>query len=100
MGTPAGLSKLPSVSTTSRCLGRRRVVRAEARAVDDDLARAYPWLAECDERFTLALLLDVGEVLTRHGYAAPVGGVLVDLTAGLYRALHPGQPWRHTISSD
>jgi hypothetical protein len=42
-----------------------------------------------DDRFTLAIVLDVGEVLTRHGYPAPVGGVLVDLTTGLYRALHP-----------
>jgi hypothetical protein len=66
--------------------------------VDDDLTHAYPWLAEHDERFTLALVLDVGEVLTRNGYPAPVGGVLVDLTAGLYRALHPGRAWRHTIS--
>lgn len=76
------------------------MVRAEARAVDDELTRAYPWLAERDERFTLALVLDVGEVLTRHGYPAPVGEVLVDLTVGLYRALHPDQPWRRTISSD
>jgi len=77
-----------------------QAVRAEAATVDDDLYRPYPWPAEHDERFTLALVLDVGEVLTRHGYEAPVGGVLVDLTAGLYRALHPGQPWHHTVSSD
>ncbi len=38
---------------------------------------------------SLALVLDVGEVLIRHGYPAPVGTVLVDLTAGIYRALHP-----------
>jgi hypothetical protein len=57
--------------------------------VDDDFAVDYPWLAHRDERFTLALVLDVGEVLVRHGYPAPAGGTLVDLTAGLYRALHP-----------
>ena len=57
--------------------------------MDDDLERDYPWLANRDERFTLALVLDVGEVLVRHGYPAPAGGQLVDLTTGLYRALHP-----------
>lgn len=48
----------------------------------------YPWLAGRDERFTLALVLDVGEVLVRYGYPAPSGRVLVDLTTGLYYALH------------
>lgn len=38
------------------------------------MARDYPWLAEPDERFTLALVLDVCEVLTRHGYPALAGG--------------------------
>jgi hypothetical protein len=60
--------------------------------VDDDVTRQYPWLAERDERFTLALVLDIGEVLVRHGYPAPVGDVLVDLTAGLYHALHRYNP--------
>jgi hypothetical protein len=49
----------------------------------------YPWVETTDERFTLALVLDVGEVLHRHGYAAPTGATLVELTTGLYRALHP-----------
>ncbi len=57
--------------------------------MDDDAGVDYPWLARRDERFTLALVLDVGEVLARHGYPAPAGVVLVELTAGLYRALHP-----------
>jgi hypothetical protein len=57
--------------------------------MDHDADRDYPWRAATDETFTLALVLHVGEVLTRHGYPAPVGGVLVDLTAGIYRALHP-----------
>jgi hypothetical protein len=57
--------------------------------VDDDSAVDYPWLAHRDERFTLALILDVGEVLVRHGFPAPAGATLVDLTSGLYRALHP-----------
>ena len=35
------------------------------------------------------LRLDVGEVLVRHGYPAPAGATLVELTTGLYRALHP-----------
>lgn len=55
----------------------------------DDHERVYPWVANRDDRFTLALVLDVGEVLSRHGYPAPTGATLVDLTAGLYRALHP-----------
>lgn len=66
--------------------------------MNDDVIRDYPWLADRDERFTLALVLDVGEVLTRHGYPAPVGGVLVDLTTGIYHALHPAD--RFKISSD
>jgi hypothetical protein len=57
--------------------------------VDDDPTVDYPWLAHRDERFTLALVLDVGEVLLRHGYPAPTGVTLVELTTGLYRALHP-----------
>lgn len=63
---------------------------------DDELARDYPWLGERAERFTLALLLDVGEVLTRHGYPAPTGGTLVDVRAGLYRALPPYAGYRST----
>jgi hypothetical protein len=33
-------------------------------------------------------VLDVGEVLVRHRCRAPTGVTLVELTAGLYRALH------------
>jgi hypothetical protein len=58
----------------------------------DDPSERYPWVGTTDERFTLALVLDVGEVLARHGYDAPTGTTLVDLTAGLYRALHPFPP--------
>jgi hypothetical protein len=58
----------------------------------DDLEQAYPWVANRDDRFTLALVLDVGEALSRHGYPAPSGAMLVDLTLGLYRALHPTPP--------
>lgn len=54
----------------------------------------YPWTGATDERFTLALVLDVGEVLARHGYAAPTGVTLVELTTGLYRALHPEPPYQ------
>jgi hypothetical protein len=57
----------------------------------DDVGQDYPWVGTRDERFTLALVLDVGEVLSRHGYPAPTGATLVDLTTGLYRALHPTQ---------
>jgi hypothetical protein len=53
----------------------------------------YPWVGTRDERFTLALVLDVGEVLSRHGYPAPTGATLVELAAGLYRALHPTPPY-------
>jgi len=55
----------------------------------DDAGPNYPWVGTRDERFTLALVLDVGEVLSRYGYPAPTGATLVELTAGLYRALHP-----------
>ena len=54
----------------------------------DDEYQAYPWVSAPDDRFTLALVLDVGEVLVRHGYPAPSGAVLVELTSGLFRALH------------
>jgi hypothetical protein len=40
----------------------------------DDGARDYPWVGTTDERFTLALVLDVGEVLVRHGYGGADGG--------------------------
>ena len=56
---------------------------------DDDHEQDYPWLAHRDDRFTLALILDIGEVLARHGYPAPTGTTLVELTAGIHRALHP-----------
>ena len=59
----------------------------------DDAAHDYPWLGTPDERFTLALVLDVGEVLSRYGYSAPTGVTLVELTTGLYRALHPDPPF-------
>jgi hypothetical protein len=62
--------------------------------MDDDAARDYPWLAERDERFTLALLLEVGEVLTRHGYPAPTVGRLVDITVALHHAMHPHSAYR------
>lgn len=60
----------------------------------DDVGQDYPWIGTRDERFTLALVLDVGEVLSRHGYPAPTGATLVDLTAGIYRALHSAGPYR------
>ena len=59
--------------------------------MDDE--RQYPWLGTRDDRFTLALVLDVGEVLSRHGYPTPTGATLVELTSGLYRALHPTPPY-------
>jgi hypothetical protein len=78
---------------TSRRQSQRRTAQAanerKAVEVDDDAAVDYPWLAHRDDRFTLALVLDVGEVLVRHGYPAPAGATLVALTTGLYRALHP-----------
>jgi hypothetical protein len=43
---------------------------------------------------------DVGEVLARHGYDAPTEATLVDLTAGLYRALHPFPPHSSSPPSD
>jgi hypothetical protein len=61
--------------------------------VDDDTARDYPRLTEPDERFTLALVIDVAEVLNRHGYPAPTGTTLVELTVGLHHALH--QPYQY-----
>jgi hypothetical protein len=65
----------------------------DRRQLVDDLEREYPWVAGRDDRFTLALVLDVGEVLNRHGYPAPTGTTLVELTTGLYRALHPTLPY-------
>jgi hypothetical protein len=59
----------------------------------DEPSERYPWVGTTDERFTLALVLDVGEVLARHGHAAPTGATLVDLAAGLYRALRPFPPY-------
>jgi hypothetical protein len=62
--------------------------QGEAEVTVDEPGEDYPWVGTTDERFTLALVLDVTEVLHRHGYSAPTGAVLVELTAGLYRALH------------
>lgn len=64
------------------------MLTTETAHVDEDDYRTYPWLAGHDERFTLALVLDVVEVVVRHGYTAPTGATLVDLTSGLFRALH------------
>jgi hypothetical protein len=50
----------------------------------DEPEQEYPWVANRDARFTLALVLDVGEVLSRHGYSALTGATLVELTLGLY----------------
>jgi hypothetical protein len=36
----------------------------------------YPWVGTDDQRFTLAFVLDVTEVLARHGYLAVAGGHL------------------------
>jgi len=81
------IASQPSTASTSSNAVEPPPVDADA--MDDDAIRQYPWLADRDERFTLALVLDVGEVLVRHGYPAPVGRVLVDLTASLHRSLHP-----------
>ena len=55
----------------------------------DDLEQEYPWVANRDDRLTLAFVLDVGELLSRHGYSAPTGMTLIDLTTGPCRALQP-----------
>ncbi len=44
--------------------------------------------------FTLALLEDIIEVLDRHGYPAPAGTTLADLTSSLCNVLHPWQTYR------
>ncbi|MDP9164826.1 MAG: hypothetical protein M3O32_01960 [Actinomycetota bacterium] len=44
--------------------------------------------------FTLALLEDIIEVLDRHGYPAPTGTTLADLTSSLCNVLHPWQTYR------
>lgn len=56
--------------------------------MDEEFERSYPWVSGRDDRFTLALVLDVSEVIVRHGYPAPTGFGLVELTGGLFRALH------------
>lgn len=43
------------------------------------------WSGPSDERFTLALVVDVAEVLGRYGYPAAIGLTLAELTVGLYR---------------
>ncbi len=54
----------------------------------EDPFEAYDrWLDATELRFTPALLLDVAEVLVRHGYPPPTGIALVDLASGLYRAV-------------
>ena len=55
--------------------------------MDDDCSHER-WMVSRDERFTMALVLDVTEALSRHGYPPPTGAPLVALTVGLYRALH------------
>jgi hypothetical protein len=55
----------------------------------DDPNADYPWLARPDERFTLALLLDISEVLVRHGYPPLAGSPLAELAVALHRTLHP-----------
>jgi hypothetical protein len=49
----------------------------------------HPWLSDPDERYTLALLLDISEVLVRHGYPPLAGTQLAELAAALHRILHP-----------
>jgi hypothetical protein len=71
---------------------RSTMRRREGSSAVDDFGQDYPWVGTRDERFTLALVLDVGEVLSRHGYPAPTGATLVELTAGIYRALNPTAP--------
>ena len=43
--------------------------------------------------FTLALLIDVVEVLDRHGYPAPTGFALVELCQGMYWSCHSPGRW-------
>lgn len=57
--------------------------------VDREPFESYDrWADTVEERFTMALVADVAEVVVRHGYPPPVGVALVDLTVGLYRAVH------------
>jgi hypothetical protein len=54
---------------------------------------AYPIrpLPEDDARFTFGLMVDVAEVLVRHGYPpVTAGGDLVDLQQALYHFLYVG----------
>ena len=81
-------------STSCSCDQTSRRDAFDTSTVDEDDYRSYPWMAEHDQRFTLALVLDVVEVVVRHGYEAPTGVTLVDLTAGLFRALQSGSPGR------
>lgn len=41
-----------------------------------------------DDRFTFGLVLDVAEVLERHGYPEVTGVELVELRTALFRLLH------------
>jgi hypothetical protein len=57
-----------------------------------DPAPTYPLPrpgADTDERFTIGLVLDVADVLTRHGYPRPACGAdLVRLQQALFAAIY------------
>jgi hypothetical protein len=56
---------------------------------NDDRAYAEQPIPGCtDPRFTFALLVDVVDVLARHGYPPPTGRAILELTFGLHDALH------------
>ena len=51
-----------------------------------------------DPRFTFGLVIDVAEVLARHGYQRPHGRELVELRQSLYRFLYLPTPWRTEVN--
>lgn len=54
--------------------------------------RSYPIrpTPEHDSRFTIGLVIDVADVLQRHGFETPHGLDIVDLQQALYRLLYVG----------
>lgn len=48
--------------------------------------------ADGDPRFSLGLVIDVGEVLVTHGFPPPAGEDLVELQQALFRFLYAARP--------
>jgi hypothetical protein len=52
---------------------------------------------EQDQRFSFGLVIEVAEVLARHGFPRPTGRELVELRQSLYRFLYLPALWRTEV---